>query len=143
MWYIPPRWLRPSDEHPRNILEAARLASRRANDLSHTLSFSAIPQIVHQKWKDTAVDSWPLEILAGIERWLGYATAEHEDGMAYFLWWDDGCDELLSQAQPELVDTINALPLVVEKYDIFRIVALNEFGGIVGYKRLKETSRLY
>jgi mannosyltransferase OCH1-like enzyme len=63
--------------------------------------------------------------------------------MAYFLWWDDGCDELLSQAQPGLVDTINALPLVVEKYDIFRIVALNEFGGIVGYKRLKETSRLY
>lgn len=131
MWYIPPHWLRPSDKKPRNILEAAQLASRLANDSSHTLSFSSIPQIVHQKWKDTAVDSWPLEILDGIERWLSYATAEHEDGMAYFLWWDDGCDTLISQAQAGLVDSINALPLPVEKYDIFRIVALDEYGGIV------------
>lgn len=57
--------------------------------------------------------------------------AMNDDGMAYLLWWDDGCDELISQVGPEFSDSVNALPFPVEKFDIFRIVALNTFGGIV------------
>lgn len=56
---------------------------------------------------------------------------ENDNGMAHMLWWDDGCDELIRQVNPELVDSINALPLPVEKYDVFRMVALNTYGGIV------------
>jgi mannosyltransferase OCH1-like enzyme len=63
---------------------------------------------------------------------------ENDDAMAHLLWWDDGCDELIRQVDPELVDSINALPLPVEKYDVFRIAVLNEFGGIV---RLPFTGR--
>lgn len=132
MWYIPPQWLQASDEQPTNIIEAAHLANRLVNASSRTLAFSAIPQIIHQKWDNTSVGTWPLNIVSGIEKWLGYAMAKNEDGMAYLLWWDEGCDELISQAGPELIDSVNALPLPVEKYDIFRIVALNTFGGIVG-----------
>ncbi|KIN05237.1 glycosyltransferase family 32 protein [Oidiodendron maius Zn] len=129
-WYIPPHWLRPSDPRPKNIIEAARLASRRAISSSHTLSYSTIPQIIHQKWKNTTVDTWPRAITDGIERWLSYAMVENDNGMAHMLWWDDGCDELIRQVNPELVDSINALPLPVEKYDVFRMVALNTYGGI-------------
>lgn len=132
MWYIPPQWLQQSDAQPKNIIEAAYLASRLANASSRTLSYSAIPQIIHQKWGNTSVGTWPRAIVSGIEMWLGYAMADNDDGMAYFLWWDDGCDELISQAGPELTHSVNALPLPVEKYDVFRMVALNTFGGIVG-----------
>lgn len=61
--------------------------------------------------------------------------AENDDGMAHLLWWDDGSDELIRQVDPGLVDSINALPLPVEKYDVFRIVVLNAFGGIVWFPR--------
>jgi hypothetical protein len=142
VWYIPPHWLQPSDVPPSNIIEAAYLANRLANASSRTLTYSTIPQIIHQKWKSTPVETWPLNIISGIERWLSYAMAENDDGMAYFLWWDDGCDELIGQAGPELVDIINALPLPVEKYDIFRVLALNTFGGIVGSPLRRSLSAL-
>jgi len=51
--------------------------------------------------------------------------------MAYFLWLDDGCDQLIEYAEPNLTSTLKALPLQVERSDVFRIVVLNSIGGIV------------
>lgn len=131
-WYIPPTWLDPSDPEPTNILEAARLAYGRADALSHTIPYSAIPLIIHQTWKDTRIESWTPDTLSGTEQWLKYAMETGNSSMAYFLWLDDGCDQLIQFAEPHLVESLKALPLPVMRSDIFRIVVTNTIGGIYG-----------
>ena len=66
-----------------------------------------------------------------MEKWLGYATAEGNASMAYFFWLDNGCKQLIAESEPQIVDIVEALPLQVEKSDIFRVLVLNSIGGIV------------
>ncbi|OBT52006.1 hypothetical protein VE04_06856, partial [Pseudogymnoascus sp. 24MN13] len=130
VWYIPNEWRKDSDPPTTTILEAARLASKRATELKHTIPHSKIPLIVHQTWMNTKIDEWAPDLVLGVERWLEYAKAEGSGSMAYFLWLDDGCDQLFADATPDLVDTLNALPLPVERSDVFRVVVANSIGGI-------------
>ncbi|KFZ07943.1 hypothetical protein V501_06158 [Pseudogymnoascus sp. VKM F-4519 (FW-2642)] len=132
VWYIPNEWRKDSDPPTTTILEAARLASKRATELKHTIPHSKIPLIVHQTWMNTKIDEWAPDLVLGVERWLEYAKAEGSGSMAYFLWLDDGCDQLFADATPDLVDTLNALPLPVERSDVFRVVVANSIGGIYG-----------
>jgi hypothetical protein len=132
-WYIPPEWLNPSDPAPRNILEAAQLAQRLAAEGSHNIPYSKIPLIVHQTWKDTDLVTWKPEVLEGVEKWLTYATAPGNESMAYFLWLDEGCKQLISGLQPDLVEYVDALPLMVEKSDIFRVLMVKLIGGVVSF----------
>lgn len=131
VWYIPKEWRKDSDPPSTTILEAARLASKRAAELEQTIPHSSIPLIVHQTWMNTKIDEWAPDLVEGVERWLEYAMAEGKGSMAYFLWLDDGCDQLFTSAVPNLVDALNALPLPVERSDVFRIVVANNIGGIV------------
>lgn len=57
--------------------------------------------------------------------------AEGNEGMAYFLWLDEACDELVEQAEPDLLRAYNGVPVPVERFDICRIVVLKWFGGVV------------
>jgi len=139
-WYIPPEWLEPSEEAPRNILEAAQLAQRLASKGNRHIPYSKIPLIIHQTWKDTNLVTWKPDILEGVERWLTYATAGGDQSMAYFLWLDDGCKDLISGMQPELVDYVDAMPLMVEKSDVFRVLVVNLIGGVVGLPIASKTS---
>lgn len=134
IWYIPPAWLEPNDPVPTTILEAAQLAASKAQAKNHTIPFSKIPLIVHQTWKDTRLTSWPPDIAAGIEEWLKYSMANGEGygSMAYFLWLDSGCDSLIASNTPSLVEPLKALPLPVMRSDVFRVVVVNEIGGIYG-----------
>ncbi|KFY80856.1 hypothetical protein V499_00311 [Pseudogymnoascus sp. VKM F-103] len=132
VWYIPNEWRKDSDPPTTTILDAARLASKRATELEHTIPHSKIPLIVHQTWMNTKIDEWAPDLVLGVERWLEYAKAEGSGSMAYFLWLDDGCDQLFADATPDLVDTLNALPLPVERSDVFRVVVANSIGGIYG-----------
>lgn len=134
IWYIPPSWLGPNDKKPETILEAAKLASEKAEAKNHTIPFSKIPLIIHQTWKDTKLTSWPVDIAAGIEEWLKYSMENGEGygSMAYFLWLDNGCDQLIKDGEPELVEPLEALPLPVMRSDVFRVVVVNEIGGIYG-----------
>lgn len=131
VWYIPDEWRKDSDPPTTTIIEAARLASKRAAELKHTIPHSAIPLIVHQTWMNTNIDEWAPDLVQGVERWLEHAVAEGKGSMAYFLWLDDGCDQLFTDAVPDLVETLNALPLPVERSDVFRVVVANSIGGIV------------
>lgn len=135
VWYIPEEWKKDSDPPTTTILEAARLAAKRAAELNQTIPHSTIPLIVHQTWKNTKIDEWAPDLVYGVERWLEYAKAEGKRSMAYFLWLDDGCDQLFKDAVPDLVDTLNVLPLPVERSDIFRIVVTNSISGIVSPSR--------
>ncbi|KAH8665286.1 putative glycosyl transferase [Tricladium varicosporioides] len=130
VWYIPPHWLRPSDPLPNTILEAAHLTNNLATASSYVIPHSTIPLIVHQTWKDTKINVWPQDRADGVEKWLAYATAEGNASLAYFFWLDSGCKQLIAETGPQLVDIVEALPLQVEKSDIFRILVLNSIGGI-------------
>jgi hypothetical protein len=132
-WYIPPEWLEPSEEAPRNILEAAQLAQRLATKGNHHIPYSKIPLIIHQTWKDTNLVTWKPDILEGVEQWLTYATAAGNQSMAYFLWLDDGCRDLVRGMRPDLVDYVDAMPLMVEKSDVFRVLVVNLIGGVVSF----------
>lgn len=118
------------DNPPKNILEAAQLAYKLANNSARTIPHSSIPLIVHQTWMDTKVDTWPDEMAAGVEKWLSYATMDGSQSMAYFWWLDDGCKQLIDQTAPAIADMVDALPQMVEKSDIFRIVVTNSIGGV-------------
>jgi mannosyltransferase OCH1-like enzyme len=130
-WYIPPDWINPSETPPETILDAAHFTARLAAEASHTIPYSEIPLIIHQTWKDTDVDTWKPDILEGVEQWLTYATAAGNGSMAYFLWLDEGCKQLIVESEPDIVDYVDALPLKVEKSDVFRVLVLNSIGGVV------------
>ena len=143
VWYIPPHWLRPSDALPNTIVEAAHLTHNLATASSYTIPHSTIPLIVHQTWKDTKVNIWPQELADGVEKWLDYATVEGNASMAYFFWLDSGCKQLIAEFEPQIVDIVEALPLQVEKSDIFRVLVLNSIGGIVSvYYNFRELTSL-
>ncbi|KFY97672.1 hypothetical protein V498_01931 [Pseudogymnoascus sp. VKM F-4517 (FW-2822)] len=131
-WYIPNEWRRESDPPITTILQAAHFASSRAAELSRTIPYSDIPLIIHQIWLGTKIDQWAPDLPGGIEQWLKFATVEGKESMAYFLWLDDGCDQLIADVEPELVDILKALPLPVERSDVFRVVVVNSIGGIYG-----------
>jgi len=44
---------------------------------------------------------------------------------------DDGCRDLVRGMQPDLVDYVDAMPLMVEKSDVFRVLVVNLIGGVV------------
>lgn len=51
--------------------------------------------------------------------------------MAWFLWDDDGIDALIEKYEPNLYENFQRLPFSVEKADVFRVVVLKWFGGVV------------
>jgi len=129
-WYIPPEWLPTSARLPRNIVEAAKLAAELASAApNRNISHSDIPLIIHQTWKNTQVDTWSKITCESIERWLSFAVGVP---MAYFLWDDDGVNQMLEAFNPEWTVQFKSLPANVERSDVFRIMVSNNFGGIYG-----------
>ena len=63
-----------------------------------------------------------------MEKWLEYVIS---DDMAYFFWDDDGVARLLQEFEPDFLDRFNSLPANVERSDVFRVLVLKWFGGIV------------
>lgn len=63
-----------------------------------------------------------------VEKWLNHVIS---DGMAYFFWEDPGINRMMAQFEPEFVKHFIALPSNVERADVFRILVLKWFGGIV------------
>jgi hypothetical protein len=58
------------------------------------------------------------------------------EDMAYFFWEDEGIALLLDEFEPDFVATLDDLPANVERTDVFRILVLKWFGGIVSIFRL-------
>ena len=82
------------------------------------------------------MDTWKPDIIEGVEQWLTYATAAGNASMAYFLWLDEGCKQLIVESEPDIVEYVDALPLKVEKSDVFRVLVLNSIGGVVSLLNL-------
>lgn len=131
-WYIPPSWTNTTSPlpEPANILDAAHQAYKLSTDSANTIPYSAIPLIVHQTWKNRQIETWPVDVIEGVETWLRYATVPGEE-LAYFFWLDNGCQMLIQEHEPQIEESMKALPLPVERSDVFRVVVTNSIGGIV------------
>lgn len=129
-FYIPPEWLSPSDPKPTTIIEAAHLVSRLTlANTSRIIENTEIPLIVHQTWKDTNAQTWPDLIRNSVEKWLEEVV---ETPMAYFLWNDIGIVQFLEAYEPSFMEHFSAMPRMVEKSDIFRIMVSQYIGGVYG-----------
>lgn len=129
-WYIPPDWVIASEEPPSSILEAARLASEAALSKQEIqVAFSSIPLLVHQTWKTTDINTWRIDVISWVEKWLADAVFS-KTPMAYFFWNDEGMRELVQSYEPQFVKLYDSLT-PVEQSDIFRILVCKHFGGIV------------
>jgi mannosyltransferase OCH1-like enzyme len=51
--------------------------------------------------------------------------------MAYFFWEDNGIDQMMAKFEPGFMKHFTTLPSNVERADVFRILVLKWFGGIV------------
>lgn len=92
------------------------------------MSYSAIPLILHQTWKNRNIETWSELLRACTEKWLEQVLSTN---MAYFFWEDNGIMLLLAEFESDLVGSFVSLPVDVERTDLFRIVVLKWFGGIV------------
>ena len=92
---------------------------------------SHIPLIIHQTWRNLRPQTWNDVIRGCVEDWLRTATGQDGPEMAYFLWDDDGLASLMEEYEPDVHPEYQLLPYPVEKADVFRVVVLKWFGGIV------------
>ena len=89
--------------------------------------------VLHQTWKNRRIDTWSELLRTSVEKWLEYVVS---DDMAYFFWDDDGVARLLEEFEPDFVDFFDSLPANVERSDVFRVLVLKWFGGIVSIPSL-------
>jgi mannosyltransferase OCH1-like enzyme len=87
--------------------------------------------MVHQTWRTMDTDTWNNIIRSSTEEWLDMTTNDDEHPFAWFLWDDDGIDALMQKYEKSLYDDFLRLPYPVEKADVFRVIVLKWFGGIV------------
>jgi mannosyltransferase OCH1-like enzyme len=133
-WYIPSEWTSGSKHQPRNIVDAAVIASRAAlSDNTRTMTHSSIPLVLHQTWKNTNIDTWSDNIRGVTEKWLEYVVSNN---MAYVLWDDVGINQVLEDHEwsnneiwPSGDET--SVLTFIERTDVFRILLCSLFGGIV------------
>ncbi|KAG5991466.1 hypothetical protein E4U54_003885 [Claviceps lovelessii] len=131
-WFIPPSWQDKHDE-PRNILEAAALASNMASSAANRqIPYSNMPLLVHQKWNDNDLTRLDEHVLGYIEKWLTYSISANDKSrqMAYFWWVDDGVAMLVKEKERDFFQDFDTMFSRVEKADIFRVLACKWFGGI-------------
>lgn len=90
--------------------------------------------IIHQTWRDLRPQTWNGVFRNSVEAWLqiavGDGTPERPE-TAFFLWDDEATQKLVKTYEPDLYESFNWLPYPVEKSDVFRIVVLKWFGGVV------------
>ncbi|KAE8418902.1 hypothetical protein BDV36DRAFT_308311 [Aspergillus pseudocaelatus] len=123
-------WKHPNPD-PQTIIEAAQLAiqATESGEARCAVPHSLIPLIIHQTWGHRRIDTWPEDSRQSVERWLQFVV---EDGMAYFLWEDEGMVDFIDHFAPESHEHYASLPSMVEKTDYFRILVATLVGGIYG-----------
>ena len=89
---------------------------------------SDIPKIIHQTWitKNLKSSAVPLHVKRSVSNWRSKNT-----GFYYILWDDTDMENMVERFFPGLYDFYMGLPRPVMKSDLFRLLALKAFGGIV------------
>jgi mannosyltransferase OCH1-like enzyme len=117
-----------------SIVDAAECALHLALANNAFMDNSQIPLITHQTSRSADPETWSTIIRTCVERWLAAATGTENPSsseMAWFMWDDDGIKALVQKYEHDLYPAFSALPYPVEKADLFRVLVLKWFGGIV------------
>lgn len=133
-WYIPPSW-QGNHSEPQTILEAVQFASHAAMLAPHRqIPYSNIPLMVHQKWNDNDLTRLNEDLLAYVEKWVGFSVSANDTfrEMAYFWWADDGVAMLVKEKEKDFLHDFQTMFSRVERVDIFRVLVCKWFGGIYG-----------
>ncbi|KAL7789165.1 glycosyltransferase family 32 protein [Trichoderma ceciliae] len=133
-WFIPPSWVADGQEPPRDIVEAAILASRAALSVrERQIAFSNIPLLMHQIQIGAThrIDTWKAEVIPCVEQWLEYSVSPNDSApMAYFFWDSEGVTLFMKKYEAEFLSDFNSIFTPVERADIFRVLACEYLGGI-------------
>ncbi|KAK9311600.1 hypothetical protein V1524DRAFT_371013 [Lipomyces starkeyi] len=148
-WHIPSKWLDDAADLPNDLtvspettLEAAQLAFYLARSQSRYIANSSIPLILHQSWYSMTAASWSPLLQDYVESWLAVCAGESPltvgvsqnggniDEMAYIIWDNTGIDLFVKAYESALWETYLALPIPVERVDLFRVAVLRWFGGV-------------
>jgi hypothetical protein len=145
-WHIPQSWAdhdsATSGCDARNmtdIVGAAECALRFALINEAFMNNSRIPLLVHQTSRSANPKTWSSVIRNCVERWVSAATASNDPPaaeMAWFMWDDDGVDALVEKYENDMYPKFATLPYPVEKADVFRVLVLKWFGGVVSIRVL-------
>jgi hypothetical protein len=143
-WHIPQSWIN-NDDLPSGcnatdivtIVDAAECALHLALVNNAFMENSQIPLLTHQTSRSADPETWSKIIRECVEKWLAAATTSSNPSaaeMAWFMWDDDGIRALVQKYEHDLLPVLSALPYPVEKADMFRVLVLKWFGGIVSAK---------
>lgn len=142
-WHIPQAWVVEAPALPSGVartpqtsLEAAELAYTLASTQSRYMDYSSIPLIVHQTWKTMDRNLWSSNVVQAVGTWLSYcqpAPQSYGTDMAYIIWDDDGMRAFMQKYEPDFLRVFWTLPSIVERADVFRVLVLKWFGGIVSF----------
>jgi mannosyltransferase OCH1-like enzyme len=122
-----------------DIVGAAECALRFALINEAFMNNSRIPLLVHQTSRSANPKTWSSVIRNCVERWVSAATASNDPPaaeMAWFMWDDDGVDALVEKYENDMYPKFATLPYPVEKADVFRVLVLKWFGGVVSIRVL-------
>jgi hypothetical protein len=140
-WHIPQSWIK-NDISPSgcnatdtgHIVDAAECALHLALANNAFIANTQIPLIAHQTSRSANPDTWSKVVRGCVEKWLAAATKSDDPStaeMAWFMWDDEGIRTLVEKFEHDLFPAFSALPYPVEKADLFRVLVLKWFGGVV------------
>lgn len=140
-WHIPQSWINNDNSasgcnatDTGHIIDAAECALHLALANNAFIVNTQIPLITHQTARSADPDTWSKIIRACVEKWLAAATKSDDPStadMAWFMWDDEGIRTLVQKFEHDLYPAFSALPYPVEKADLFRVLVLKWFGGVV------------
>lgn len=140
-WHIPQSWISNdisasgcNATDVGHIVDAAECALHLALANNAFIDNTQIPLIAHQTSRSANPDTWSKVVRACVEKWLAAATKSDDPStaeMAWFMWDDEGIRTLVEKFEHDLFPAFSALPYPVEKADLFRVLVLKWFGGVV------------
>jgi mannosyltransferase OCH1-like enzyme len=118
----------------KDTLTSAKLASDRIQSQKIYIKNTKIPKVIHQTWKTKNMWSRdvPIHVRQSVQSWRQCAP-----DFEYLLWDDHDMELMVRRLFPRLYPFYASLPKIVMKSDLFRLLALIAFGGIVSWLCIK------
>lgn len=105
-----------------NILDNSNLKEH-FHQVNYSENTSKIPKIIIQTWKDNDIPDKYKNLVASFRRF------NPESEYKYLFFDDNAIDKFLRENYPEYYKTFLKLPVVIQKIDFFRYIAVYHYGG--------------
>lgn len=84
-------------------------------------SFETIPKIIIQTWKDNNIPKRYEKLILSLKK--------HNPNYKYMFFSDNDIEEFLKTHYPKYYETFLKLPVIIQKIDFFRYIAIYHYGG--------------